>query len=349
MPDWWDQQGVPVGGAVAPIEDDYTPYPTRGGTGTIADAQARYDDPNRINHYGPAGPGAGGARMPGVSLNGLTNDGRGLPGGRPGTPGAGGTGGGAAYSDQALQDILHKYPATNDGMRAAMQEIDRTFGPGTVKLLDHPERLDKLVLPDGRTIDTIKGAGAPGADWTWIVEGAGGHGGAGGYAPGSFGSLVGSPMAGSGLTPLDAFNFRMSEGTKAIERSAAAKGTLLTGKTLKDMARFGQGLASTEYGAEWDRNFNQDNAVFNRLYQTAGLGANAAGNAGQLASGYAGAAGNLLLGQGQTQANSTAGQANTWGQTIGTLANLYGQYAAGRGGGDPNNTGNYLDVGRGLY
>lgn len=335
---WFQEQGVPPGGAVAPIEDDYTPYPTRGGTGTLADAQARASDPNRQGAFGPTGPGAGGARMPTTTLGGLTADGRGLPGGRPGTPGGGGT----AYSDQALQDILHKYPATNDGMRAAMAEIDRTFGAGTVKLLDHPERLDKLVLPDGRTIDTIKGAGAPGADWTWIVEGAG-HGG-GAAAPGSIGSLVGSPMAGNSLTPLDAFKFRMAEGTKAIERSAASKGTLLTGKTLKDLTRFGQGLASEEYGNEWGRQFNQQNAVFNRLYQTAGLGLQGTTAGQQLASGYAGNIGNTQLLQGNAQAAGTAGQANTWANTIGGLGQLGAQWAQGRQG-----DGTYLDVGRGLY
>ena len=43
------------------------------------------------------------------------------------------------------------------------------------------------------------------------------------------------------------YGFRMSEGMKALERSAAARGGLLSGTTLKGIQRFGQDLASQEY------------------------------------------------------------------------------------------------------
>lgn len=347
MPDWWDQQGVPPGGAVAPIEDGYSPYPTRGGgTGltpeqVIAAAEGKRQSPDYVSVQG-GGAGYWNGRMPNVSLDGAT--GGALPGGRPGTPGGGGTGG-AQYSDDALQAILHKYPPTNDGMRAAMAEVERTFGAGVVQLLEHPERLDKLVTPTG-TWDTIGGAGGTNPSWVFNRDA---HSPGGGYAPGSFGSLVAGPMDGKAMVDDPAYQFRMKEGAKVIERSAAAKGTLLTGKTAKDLTRWGQDYAANEYQNSWNRNFNQQGAVFNRLFQTAGLGSNSATAAGQLASGYANNAGNLLLGQGQTQAGTTVANANNWGQTIGSLANLYGQYAGGRAPADPNNTGNYLDVGRGLY
>jgi len=43
------------------------------------------------------------------------------------------------------------------------------------------------------------------------------------------------------------YAFRMSEGMKALERSAAARGGLLSGANLKNTQRFGQDLASQEY------------------------------------------------------------------------------------------------------
>src|SRR5262245_11872946 len=47
--------------------------------------------------------------------------------------------------------------------------------------------------------------------------------------------------------------FRLDEGLKARERSAAARGTLLTGGLQKALERFSQGLASEEYGNDFNR------------------------------------------------------------------------------------------------
>lgn len=49
------------------------------------------------------------------------------------------------------------------------------------------------------------------------------------------------------------FKFRAAEGQKAIERSAAARGTLLNGGTLKALEGYRQGLASEESGKAYDR------------------------------------------------------------------------------------------------
>ena len=79
------------------------------------------------------------------------------------------------------------------------------------------------------------------------------------------------------------YQFRLSEGLKGIERSAAAKGTLLTGGTLKALAGYHQGLASQEYGNAWDRAMGQFTTnygvrrgergdLFDRYYRTSTLG-----------------------------------------------------------------------------
>jgi hypothetical protein len=230
-----------------------------------------------------------------------------VPGGQPGAGG-----GVQPYSDSAFQEILHRYPPTNAGVQQAYAEAQRVFGPNAPRLLDHPERLDKFVLPDGRTIDAVMGSGGANPSWGWLVEGTG-HGGGGGGG-GAVGNLAGM----TGQDP--SYDFRFKEGQKALERSAASKGTLLTGGTLKDLAAFGQGLASTEFGN-----------IFNRNYQLANMGLNAAQSAGQFGSSYGANAGNqganfagnqsnLLTGQGNANAAGTIGQAGAWGNTINQLA-----------------------------
>lgn len=49
------------------------------------------------------------------------------------------------------------------------------------------------------------------------------------------------------------YQFRLAEGQKALERSAAARGTLLGGGTLKALTNYGQNAASQEYQAAFNR------------------------------------------------------------------------------------------------
>jgi hypothetical protein len=62
------------------------------------------------------------------------------------------------------------------------------------------------------------------------------------------------------------YQFRMQEGTKALERGAAARTGVLNGAQQKALTGFGQDLGSEEYGN-----------VVSRLFSMAGLGGQAAG------------------------------------------------------------------------
>jgi hypothetical protein len=55
------------------------------------------------------------------------------------------------------------------------------------------------------------------------------------------------------------YQFRRDQGAKALETSAAARGVLNTGGTLKDLLGYGQNFASQEYGNIWNRDFNNWN------------------------------------------------------------------------------------------
>jgi len=68
------------------------------------------------------------------------------------------------------------------------------------------------------------------------------------------------------------YGFRMSEGMKALERSSAAPGGLLSGTTLKGIQRFGQDLASTEYQNAFNRYYAARNAQLNPLQSLMGAG-----------------------------------------------------------------------------
>lgn len=63
-------------------------------------------------------------------------------------------------------------------------------------------------------------------------------------------ALINNPDA---IENTNAYKFRFNQGQQAIERSAAAKGMLNSGNTLAELARYGQGMASEEYGNEFNR------------------------------------------------------------------------------------------------
>jgi hypothetical protein len=130
------------------------------------------------------------------------------------------------------------------------------------------------------------------------------------------------------------YAFRMSEGMKALERSAAARGGLLSGATLRGTQRFGQDLASQEYQNAFNR-FQAERAgtlnPFQALAGTAQSGANVLGQqAGQMGTNisnalgsYGSAAQSNIIGSGNAQASGYMGMANAIGGGVGQGINFY--------------------------
>ena len=74
------------------------------------------------------------------------------------------------------------------------------------------------------------------------------------------------------------YAFRLSEGMKALDRTAAARGGLLSGATLKGAQRYGQDLGSQEYQNAFNR-YNTDYSMRLAPLQTlAGYGQGATNN-----------------------------------------------------------------------
>jgi hypothetical protein len=119
------------------------------------------------------------------------------------------------------------------------------------------------------------------------------------------------------------YAFRLSEGQKALERSAAARGGLISGGALKAAQRYGQDMGSQEYQNAYNRyqtnRANQLNPL-GSLTQSGQAAANfQAGNLGS----YGTNVGNLMGQQGQSQAAGQIGMGSTLGNAINTGISAY--------------------------
>ena len=122
------------------------------------------------------------------------------------------------------------------------------------------------------------------------------------------------------------YAFRMSEGMKGLERSAAARGGLLSGSMLKGIQRYGQDLGSQEYQNAFNRYQAERQARLNPLQSLAGIGQTSsqqlAGQAGQFGSNMAEAIGAA----GQARASGYMGTASALGGGL----NQYLNYSQGQ-------------------
>jgi hypothetical protein len=179
------------------------------------------------------------------------------------------------------------------------------------------------------------------------------------YASAKFGGVAGydpaSVMKNFGASDFQAdpgYAFRLSEGMKALDRTAAARGGLLSGSTLKGAQRYGSDLASQEYQNAFNR-YQANRAqqaqeygnAFNRfqterintlapLQSLAGVGQSASQQAQQASQNYATGAANTLgafgaaqgsniIGAGNARASGYVGAANALSGGIGQGLNFY--------------------------
>lgn len=140
------------------------------------------------------------------------------------------------------------------------------------------------------------------------------------------------------------YKFRLEQGQKALENSAAARGGLLSGNTAKAITQYGQDYASNEYQNVYGRSFNEyatrynqfetnQANKFNRLSTLAGggqvaaneLNANlgqTAGNVGNIYMQSGQQIGNSLMAGGAARASGYAGIANSINSGVGNITQL---------------------------
>jgi len=150
-------------------------------------------------------------------------------------------------------------------------------------------------------------AGLTGQNRLMELLGLGGNAGAAGY---------GKYAQDFGMSDFQAdpgYAFRLSEGQKALDRQAAARGGLISGGALKAATRYGQDMGSQEYQNAFNRYQTNRSNQLQPLGNLMASGQSAASNQGAAAGSYGANAGNLITGQG----NAIAGGINSAGQAIG--------------------------------
>ena len=115
-----------------------------------------------------------------------------------------------------------------------------------------------------------------------------------------------------GFTATPGYQWRLDQGVQAVERSAAARGLLRSGAAAKAIQRYGEGLASSEYGAYADR-----------LAQLAGIGQASAAQTS--ASGMAATSGiaQALGAAGNARASSYANTGSAINQGVNNVLTAY--------------------------
>jgi hypothetical protein len=128
------------------------------------------------------------------------------------------------------------------------------------------------------------------------------------------------------------YGFRLKRGLDAMERTAAARGGLLSGNQLRGAMEFGQDLASQEYGNAFNRYQTERANILNPLQSLGGVGQTATNTltnaAGNLGAGMAGAYGNLgsalsanAIGAGNARASGYMGATNALAGGVGQYLN----------------------------
>lgn len=120
------------------------------------------------------------------------------------------------------------------------------------------------------------------------------------------------PEGYGGFTATPGYDFRVQQGQDSVNALAGARGGLMSGRTLSDLTRFGQGIASEEWGGH-----------MGRLAGLADMGQASAGNQAAAGNAYANGMSNALANKGSAQAAGIAGMANSIQTGIGNGLSLW--------------------------
>ena len=156
--------------------------------------------------------------------------------------------------------------------------------------------------------------GSAGSSALYRGFGLDGRGGGDYYnQPDAIGGATSGMTAGfDGFKASPGYEFRLSEGLKAIERSASSRGSLRGGATMKASGRYADGTASAEY-----ENFA------NRLASLAGVGQSATAANQQAGAQYANGFSNNTINAGNARASAYANTGNAINQGVSNLASAY--------------------------
>jgi len=135
------------------------------------------------------------------------------------------------------------------------------------------------------------------------------------------------------------YAFRLSEGQKALERQAAARGGLISGGALKAAQRYGQEMGSQEYTNAFNRYQAERQARLNPLQSLTGMAQTTANTIGAAGQNMAANVGDAMGSAAAARASGYVGGANALTSGLGTYLNYrQGQnYLNALGGGGGSN------------
>jgi hypothetical protein len=117
------------------------------------------------------------------------------------------------------------------------------------------------------------------------------------------------------------YSFRLAEGLKALQRTAAARGGLLSGSTMKGSMRFGQDLASEEFQNAFNRyQINRSNQL-QPLQSLMGAGQSAVNTLTSAGGRFASAGGEAVAAGANARSSGYAGVANSFTSGLGSYLN----------------------------
>jgi len=117
------------------------------------------------------------------------------------------------------------------------------------------------------------------------------------------------------------YNFRMKEGLKSLDATAAARGGLISGNALRAAQQYGQDLGSQEYMNAYNRYRTNRSDVLTPLQSILGQGQTTASELGSAGQNYASNAGTTMMAAGNARASGYTGSADAWNRAIGGASN----------------------------
>jgi hypothetical protein len=155
----------------------------------------------------------------------------------------------------------------------------------------------------------------------------------------NYGSLM-DRYTGQDLQNDPGYQFGLKQGTSALEQSAAARGGLYSGATMKALQRYGQDYGGTKFNEGFNRNQAQNDAIFGRFASLAGLGQAGSSQLATAGQNYANSVGNNMIGLANVQAAQGINQGNQLSNGVNQLAAWASNRNSGRGFGSGYNGSN---------
>lgn len=167
--------------------------------------------------------------------------------------------------------------------------------------------------------EPFRTAGLTGQNRLMELLGLGGDAGAAGYGKYAKDFSMADFQADPG------YAFRLSEGLKGLDRTAAARGGLISGGALKAATQYGQEMGSQEYQNAFNRYQTNRTNQLQPLGNLQAIGQSAASNQGSAAGAYGTAGGNAITQGGQAVAAGQMGSANSLSNMLTGGASAYQQ------------------------